>query len=260
MTTEALQGCRAETAKFTELLETHRRRTKRPLETEKIQKVQEYIFDRIHNGEFKPGDKIVELQIAQNLGMSCIPVREAMSKLEREGWVERVPNKGIFVKKMDSADIKELFLIRQIIEAGVIELAIQNMTHEGFEELRKLSGIIESARVSKDIMLVEQADSHFHRLLVHFSHNKQLEAMYESILTKAAGVFFQLADKYPSLADYVYSYLKDADHASICDAIEEKNVERAKSLVNEHLRIGYESIKGIRALTDSLQSKLTKNN
>ena len=148
MTTQVLESRRAETVKFAELVEKHRRRMKRPLETEKIQKVHEYVFERIHKGEFMPGDKIVELQIAQQLGISCIPVREAMSKLEKEGWVERIPNKGIFVKKMDLADIKELFFIRQIIETAVVESAIENITREELEELRKVK---RHCRIGKSI-------------------------------------------------------------------------------------------------------------
>jgi len=244
---------------FEELVARHHKRSPKPIEPEKIQRVKRFVIDGIQRGDFRPGHKIVELQLAGQLNMSCVPIREAMSKLEQEGWVVRVHNKGIYVKKLDIDDIKELYFIRQMIEATAIDVMAPKITESELAELQKLSDVIESARTSLDMSLVEQADSHFHRLLVHFTGNKHLKAMYESILVQASGVFFQLTDKVPQLAEYIYSYLKDADHRNICEALASHDIAKARRLVDEHLRIGFESIRGIRALMESLKPKMESN-
>ena len=91
----------------------------------------------ILRGELAPGERLMELQLSERLGVSRTPIREAMRKLELEGLVVMVPRKGAEVAKISERSLKEVLEVRRALEELAVELACERMTEEEFEELKK---------------------------------------------------------------------------------------------------------------------------
>jgi DNA-binding GntR family transcriptional regulator len=223
-----------------------------PPHSKLFQNAREYVISKIRNGEFPPGAKISEARIAQDLSMSQIPVREAMIALNHEGWVERVLNKGVFVKQFDLEEMKHLFEVRELIEIGIIVSLAEKITDKQLAELYECLTICEDSREAKDFDTAERSEAHFHRLLVNFYGNDKLEAIFESILSQAVNLWFRSCDNFPSIAQEVYKQFKRVGHRQIYEALKQHDAKKAKDLLSEHLEVGYRTMVGIRELMDSL--------
>ena len=216
------------------LVDVHRRRIPPPLVSNLTSKVCEFILEAIRSGKLTPGAKIVEAQVAEELSISPVPVREAMARLEQEGWVERIPNRGAFVKKMGIADIQYLFELREILETAAVEKIAESITSQQLDELKQVMELVETARQTKEEGVAREADTHFHRLLIHFAGNPRMELMFESILLQASGAFFRLAEDYPFFVKEIRKGLRSADHRHIYDALAEHDARKAVKYVREH--------------------------
>ena len=91
-------------------------------------RVFDYVVDNIQRRRFKPGAKLTEQKISEELSVSHIPVRKAIERLHREGWIERFPHKGSFVKQFDSDNINELCQIREIVETACMHIVAGSIT------------------------------------------------------------------------------------------------------------------------------------
>lgn len=111
----------------------------------------------ILRGEMEPGERLMEIQLAQKLGVSRTPIREAIRKLELEGLVIMIPRKGAEVAHITEKDMKDVLEVRSTLEELVVELAIKNVTDEKIEELKCANKVFESAIVSKDAVNIVEA-------------------------------------------------------------------------------------------------------
>jgi DNA-binding GntR family transcriptional regulator len=93
--------------------------------------------DAIYNGRFRPGERIAQAAIAQELGVSQTTVRDAFATLEREGLVKRSANQGAIVTELSPTDIEEIVTLRTTLEAMAIRRVIQNATAEQLEQLEE---------------------------------------------------------------------------------------------------------------------------
>lgn len=224
---------------LSQLVDLHLKRQNHVSSSNLVDIAYQYIIKGIRAGTLASGQKIVEAQVAKTLNISSIPVREAMARLQQEGWVVRVPNKGISVRKTDINSVKDLFHIRRIIETGVIGDVVNTINEEQLDELNRLVGVIEGARESEASDVASEADTHFHRLLVHFSGNARLNEMYEAVLMQATGFFFILCGRFPALMNLMKELRDTVDHRQIYQAIADGDVLRAQNLINEHISIAY---------------------
>ena len=97
----------------------------------------------ILRGEMEPGERLMEIQLAQKLGVSRTPIREAIRKLELEGLVIMIPRKGAEVAHITEKDMKDVLEVRSTLEELVVELAIKNVTDEKIEELKCANKVFE---------------------------------------------------------------------------------------------------------------------
>jgi DNA-binding GntR family transcriptional regulator len=102
------------------------------------EKVYSVIKDRILNFELKPGEKIQESEIVQELGLSRTPIREALNKLEQEGFIKILSNKGYFVSDVTTREIEELYEIREALEILAIRAAVRNSRQEDWVRLEQI--------------------------------------------------------------------------------------------------------------------------
>jgi len=182
---------------------------------------------RILTGDFRPGERINESEIALKLGISRSPVREAFRVLEGEGLITTLPRKGSFITEISAQDVEELFEIREILECHAIE-CIRKRAKKSPDELRALIEEVGRELLRKpDIFTVI---SGFHFSLVELSNNYRLIELY-----KILGA---------SLRRYQFIYLskkgqRDVSlehHQVIVDALKGGNYSDIKKLLKRHIR------------------------
>lgn len=130
----------------------------------------------IEAGVLKPGDRLVEAEIATQMGISRAPVREAVRLLEQEGFVTSVPRKGTFVVELTRQDIEEIFSLRSVLEGLAVKLATPRL---GPNEIAELGGLMEDMREAagdRDMSKLVETDLAFHQRIVCLSgHNRLLQ-------------------------------------------------------------------------------------
>ena len=180
----------------------------------------------ILRGEMEPGERLMEIQLAQKLGVSRTPIREAIRKLELEGLVIMIPRKGAEVAHITEKDMRDVLEVRCTLEELAVALACKNVTPERIMDLRAANKVFESAIVSKDVVNIVDADVQFHDTiyamrLIQIINNLR-EQMYR----------------------YRLEYVKDArthsilinEHNDIIQKLADKDVEGAKMFMRQHIR------------------------
>jgi DNA-binding GntR family transcriptional regulator len=153
---------------------TNRGRSRQPLErpVPLRQAVTDVIADMIINGELRPGEHLVEQELAAQLGVSRQPVREALQRLHGEGWVDLRPALGAFVHSPTSEEADQLLAARTLLEAESARLAAQNATPELVEQLWKLQATGETALAEDDEAGMVAANAALHAQILSMSANK----------------------------------------------------------------------------------------
>ena len=183
----------------------------------------------ILRGEMEPGERLMEIQLAQKLGVSRTPIREAIRKLELEGLVIMIPRKGAEVAHITEKDMKDVLEVRSTLEELVVELAIKNVTDEKIEELKCANKVFESAIVSKDAVNIVEADVKFHDILYSMTNNARLIQIINNLREQ--------------MYRYRVEYLKEeqtrnllvSEHEELVKAIREGDVQKAQDISFHHL-------------------------
>ena len=126
-------------------------------------RVSELIKDAILSGKLEPGDRIVEMKLAADLGVATTSVREALFELESQGFVTRYTNKGTFVTQLSKDDIAQIIRVRHELEGLATELAEQRATDDDVAELRTHVVEMGHAARTSDLRLFYRADIEFHQ-------------------------------------------------------------------------------------------------
>lgn len=183
----------------------------------------------ILRGEMEPGERLMEIQLAQRLGVSRTPIREAIRKLELEGLVIMIPRKGAEVAHITEKDMKDVLEVRSTLEELVVELAIKNVTDEKIEELKCANKVFESAIVSKDAVNIVEADVKFHDILYSMTNNARLIQIINNLREQ--------------MYRYRVEYLKKKEchkqllweHQEIIRAIEAGEIDVATKITEQHI-------------------------
>jgi len=198
-----------------------------------------HVVEHIRQGRLRPGVKLTEQEISEELSVSHVPVREAMERLHREGWIDRFPHKGAFVKPCSSNDINEMCQIREIIETACMHIVARNINHEQLNKLREVVEQIESAYETKNSDLYEQADAQFHALLVHFLGNKRLEEFFQRIIFQGRNFLYASAiQAFLNFGENTASNGKKDGHREIYEALASGEAEKAEELLKTHMEQG----------------------
>lgn len=210
-------------------------------------KAYEYVVSGIREGKYPPASKISDRDIAKELDMGHMTVREAMSKLEEHGWIERIPHKGAFVRQFfDSRDIRHIYLAREVIEEVAVRDLAENITADQIEQLRQCCEKLEAACRQSDVESYFMHDMQFHSLSVLFSGNKQLYTLFKALILQGNFVFEKLVAKtvQTNILNYGDSFENafPSRHRDILKAIEYHDPEVAGVLVKRHIQFGYEII------------------
>ena len=123
--------------------------------------------EAILKGELKPGERLMELQLASKLGVSRTPIREAIRMLEQEGLAVTIPRRGAEVARMTEKDMKDVLQIREVLDELAVRLACDNITKEEIKELEKQMLQFENSTKQGDIKKIAEADVAFHDTIYH---------------------------------------------------------------------------------------------
>jgi DNA-binding GntR family transcriptional regulator len=178
-------------------------------------RIVEVIRRAITSGDLGPGDRLVELQLAKQLGVGNTAVREALFELERAGLVTRIPNKGSFITKMTLEDAQQIFRVRKALEGLAVELAVE---HLSADDLGALQGFVDAMNASAETGDIERFydnDLEFHRILWRLSGNRYLASSLETLVVPLFA-FFLIRTR----LDYTVDLLASAQrHHQLLDSI-----------------------------------------
>lgn len=190
------------------------------------ERVYDAIAEMIITRDLKPGEHLVENELALHLGVSRQPVREALQRLQTEGWVDLRPAHGAFVHVPTDDEADQLLAVRTLLESESARLAAKNSTPEHVAQLQALLAAGEDAVAADDQEAMVTANADLHAYVVSMSGNGVLADMIASVDRRVRWYYTPIAR----------TRGKDAwdEHAEIIAAIEEKNARRAATLMRQH--------------------------
>ncbi len=181
----------------------------------------------IVSGPLRPGDKLVERDISERMGISRGPVREALRQLEQEGLVVSLPYRGTEVLGVSREEIEEILVpIRIILEGSAFRHALPRLTGQDFEELEALVGSMEEAAESGDLERIVEADVRFHELVVARSGQLHCAQIWRTIIPRVRAYFYRDGTRHESLSTIVDQHrellgvLKGGDPGRVLAAVE----------------------------------------
>lgn len=183
----------------------------------------------ILKGELEPGERLMEIQLANRLGVSRTPIREAIRKLELEGLVLMIPRKGAEVAKISQKSLKDVLEVRRSLEELAIELACQRMTEDEIRELEDAQKAFAAAVEKGEAMSIAETDEHYHDIIYNGTGNIRLVQILNNLREQ--------------MYRFRLEYIKDADkrqvlmaeHEIILKAVRQRKSAEAKSAIREHI-------------------------
>lgn len=193
------------------------------------EKVYNEIKSAIITQRLKPGEQLNERVLAEKLGISRTPVREALQMLEKEGWVRTEPWKGTYVLDITEQDIEEVFQLRMALETLVIDLIIQRISEEHIDKLEEfLQKQTEYCDESKADEFIK-VDRDFHMYLAYLTGNKRLI----QILNNLSDMMRRLGIRAIKTEERYIETLQE--HASIIKGIKARNLSNARQAMMYHI-------------------------
>lgn len=190
--------------------------------------IKDVILQRIVEGSLEPGSRIVETRIAQELGVSQAPVREALRDLEQLGCVVHEPNRGCSVRAFSAEELLEAFPVRAALEALAARLAAERITTAELAELDELLERMRRAARGGDAHEQSQANASFHATVVRAARNRTLERQWQ-MLEPYSRTYLTVSR--PGI-DLVH--LSDR-HVPVLDALRRRDRAKAAEAMEEHL-------------------------
>lgn len=204
-----------------------------PVKLDLYKPLREVVFDSLREaiigGILRPGERLMEIQLAEELGVSRTPVREAIRKLELEGFVVMVPRKGAYVAGISLKDIADVFEVRASLEALAAALAAERITDDELEDLERI--LVRKAEIIAEGNLPEfvDSDTKFHDSLYRCSRNQRLIQMLSNLRDEI--------QRFRSVSLAFPGRMQEAleEHRKIVEALAERNILQAQTTAWEHI-------------------------
>ena len=183
----------------------------------------------ILKGELKPGERLMEIALAERLGVSRTPIREAMRKLELEGLVVMIPRRGAQVANITEKDLNDVLEVRIALENMALEKACKRMTEEELDKLWQAAREFEHTMAEGNLVRLAEADVAFHEIIYQASDNCRLIQVLNNLREQ--------------IYRYRVEYLKEEEtrnvlvkeHEELYNAVKARDVERAQEISFEHI-------------------------
>jgi len=197
----------------------------------------DFLFPKVYHilrqavilGEFQPGERLVERNLAKQLGVSRTPLREAIRKLELEGLVKHIPNKGVFVTMISAKDVWDIYNIRSVLEGLAARLAATNMTPKEAEQMEQIVKSMETAVPKKDMELLTKLHMDYNKFLYRMAQNPRLFHQCSNLMDYIIG--------FTRIGYAVPGRLHEAtrEHRLLFEAIKAGDGVKAESIARKHV-------------------------
>lgn len=196
--------------------------------------LREVIFETLRNaiitGELKPGERLMEVQLAEKMGVSRTPVREAIRKLELEGLVEMLPRKGAHVADLSIKDIMDVLEVRASLDGLATALAAERIKPEQVKELKHVQTQFLQYVEKQNLQGTIKKDVEFHDIIYRCSGNEKLIQIANNLREQV----YRFRVIY--LKDYISPKEIVKEHAEILEAVTERDMEKARRIAEEHIK------------------------
>ena len=185
--------------------------------------------DAILTGDLEPGERLMEIKLAEKLGVSRTPIREAIRKLELEGLVNMTPRKGAVVAEISENDLRNVLEVRRVLEKLAVKLACQKISKAEIDELRENLKFFKGALKQKDANEIAKIDVEFHDIIYKATRNDRL-----------IQILYNLREQ---MYRYRLEYVKDQDtrktvvmdHETLIESIAVGNIKVAEETIIAHI-------------------------
>ncbi len=193
------------------------------------QKTYDLLRRAILNGKLPPGHRLVEYKLAAQLGVSRLPVREAIRKLEQEGLVVVDPRRAVHVCGIDPVEAKETYALRMILEGAAAGFAAAHASESDLQRLRDNLDTMERAIAAQDRLGIQEANYDFHDTLVEMCGNKKLIELVHRVRDSIERFRRLYANRIG------FTEVRSREHYPIYQAIADRDSERSEQLMRSHL-------------------------
>jgi DNA-binding GntR family transcriptional regulator len=195
--------------------------------------LREVIFDTLREaiitGELKPGERLMEVKLAEKMGVSRTPVREAIRMLELEGLVDMLPRKGAHVAELSVKDIMDVLEVRAAMDSLATRLAAERISDEEIKELKQIQVQFISYTEKENLQGIIKKDVEFHELIYHASRNDRLLQISNNLREQIQRFRVIYLKDYSSPGNLI------KEHEDICNAISVRNKEMAQKYAQVHI-------------------------
>ena len=203
------------------------------LQTDDFLPLRDVVFNTLRKGilrgDLKPGERLMEIHLANQLGVSRTPIREAIRMLELEGLVIMMPRKGAMVASISKEDLKDVLEVRKALDTLAVSLACERITPDGLKRLKSAAVHFKGATITLDSTKIAEADVAFHDEIHKASGNKRLSVMVNNLAER--------------IYRYRFEYIKESydcvqlieEHDEIVKNIEKGDKEGAIAAINRHI-------------------------
>jgi len=192
----------------------------------------EVIRDEIISNKVRAGERINDRELAARLGVSRTPIREALLRLGREGFVVTVPRQGTYVKTLSQDEIREIYIIREALEAAAARIAAQIIDEDSLAQLGRYARVFEQAIKARDYSECTRIDVAFHNLIVKSSNLRRLYETCKRMHLQTVSISVPT----PYYAEKLPKYARE--HHQILEAFENHDGDLAEAVVRSHIRGG----------------------
>ena len=196
------------------------------------EQVVETLRHKILSGEIKPGERIVESKMAEELKVSRGPLREALRQIEEEGLVVYQSQKGCVVKKMSYDEMQETYLIQSTLEKLAVQMCLGVISKEQDEEMQSIVNAMQKAADQKDLYETIKLDEQFHECIVKTAHSEKLHRIWRLLEGGNAAVYYTM-DTETLVPFNVVSY----NHQKILDLFRKGTVEELCKEIEYHYMV-----------------------
>lgn len=197
-----------------------------------FQKLREDIL----SGKYKEHEELKEVAIGEELGVSRTPVREAFRQLELEGLIQIVPNKGAYVTGITAKDVRDIYMIRSLLEGLCARLATEKITKEQLEEMEENIYLAKFHASKGHMDQMAELDNRFHDILYEACDSKMLEHTLRDYHQ------YVLRVRQKTLSTNTRGLASNNEHRQIMEAIKAGDADRAEKLANEHMLNAYDNM------------------
>jgi len=220
--------------------------------TEKKSSSEDVVYQKlktaIRKRYIKQGSQLVEVTLAQQLGVSRTPVRSAIKRLEAEGLVNSIPNRGAFVITPTQREIEETFLVRAQLEMMATKLTTERITSQQIVELRDLMSVETQVFDESNLDEYYAANDNLHLKIAELSGNRVLYSYIKELLDRTR-IYLILYDPF-----YQIEYSPTTEHAAIIDAMAQGDAKKACHAVEAHINSSITGLESAGNLPDDYLS------